>query len=105
MTSLHPITPQTSDRRASQTETRGHLASAISNGVVRTFADFIGRGPTRARTVIHGTLITVLLQDTLTKAERRLIERGQERAVLDTRRTFQDTMRDELVGMVEQLTG
>jgi uncharacterized protein YbcI len=97
--------PSTQPRGAIDSESRGRLASAISNTVVRVFADYVGRGPTRARTVIHGTIITVVLQDTLTKAEHRLIERGQTDTVIDTRRAFQQTMRDELIGAIEDLCG
>jgi len=84
---------------------RGVVASEISNAVVRLFAEYLGRGPTKARTVIAGDLISVVLEDTLTKAERKLIERGQEEVVIATRRIVQRTMRDDLVGAVEELSG
>jgi uncharacterized protein YbcI len=82
---------------------RGRLTSSISNAVVRIYADYVGRGPTKAKTSISGTLVTVVLQDALTKAEHRLIERGEEDAVLSNRRVFQSTMREDLVEMVEDL--
>jgi len=83
----------------------GQLASAISNAVVSLFADYLGRGPTRARTAFGRDLVTVVLEETLTKAERRLVAEGEVETVLDTRRTFQRTMRDDLVAAVERLTG
>ncbi len=87
---------------------RGHggpLASAISNKVVRVMSERTGRGPTRARTYIHDDLISVVVQDTLTKAERSLVGDGNDEIVLSMRKAFQDAMRLELVAGVEELTG
>ncbi len=83
----------------------GKMAKAISASVVRLFSQYVGRGPTRARTVLSGNLVTVVLEDTLTKAERTLVELGREDTVVTTRRTFQQMMREELVRSVEELTG
>ncbi len=83
----------------------GPLASAISNKVVRVISEYTGRGPTRARAYIHDDLITVVVQDTLTKGERRLVEAGKSDIVLAMRKEFQDTMRPDLIAGVEELTG
>jgi uncharacterized protein YbcI len=83
----------------------GQLASAISNRVVRVLSDYTGRGPTRARTFLHDDLITVLVQDTLTKGERSLVEDGKSELVMTVRKEFQDTMERELVAGVQELTG
>jgi uncharacterized protein YbcI len=37
--------------------TPGALAAAISNHVVRLFAEYTGRGPTRARTIIRNQIV------------------------------------------------
>ena len=89
----------TSDRPGAQS-----LLAAISNAVVRIMADYTGRGPTKARTSIRDDVVLVLMQDTLTKAERTLLSSGQGEFVLETRSRFQKTMRDDLVGAVELLT-
>jgi uncharacterized protein YbcI len=86
-------------------ERLGELLAAISNTVVKVHADHIGRGPTKARTYINNGVITCLLEDTLTRAERTLLTTGGKQRVLDMRRSLRDTMREELVGAVEQLTG
>jgi uncharacterized protein YbcI len=83
----------------------GATASSISNMVVHLLAEYTGRGPTRARTYIHPDLVVVVLQDTLTKAERTLVRSGHSPIVLDTRKKFQLAMRDELVTGVQSLTG
>jgi uncharacterized protein YbcI len=85
--------------------TLGSLNAAISNLVVRLFAEYTGRGPTKARTTIRDNVVACLTQDTLTKAERRLIQEGEEELVVTIRRKFQRTMRDDLVAGVETLTG
>jgi uncharacterized protein YbcI len=84
---------------------RGRMASAVSNAIVRLFAEYLGRGPTKARAIVTGTAIMVILEETLTKAERKLIESGMGSSVRETRRLLQDTMRDEMVAAVEDLTG
>ncbi len=84
--------------------TGGNLSAAISNAVVRITADYTGRGPTKAQTSIRENLIVVLMQDTLTKAERTLLAFGQGDFVLETRKRFQTTMRDDMVAAVELLT-
>ena len=83
----------------------GRLHSAISNAAVRIHRDYLGRGPDRARTTIAENLIVILMQDTLTKAERTLVAADKGEEVLRVRRTLQQTMRAELVAAVEQLTG
>jgi uncharacterized protein YbcI len=83
----------------------GPLASAISNKVVRVMSEYTGRGPTRARTYMYDDLITVVVQDTLTKGERSLVGDGKAEVVLGMRKEFQDTMRRDLVAGVEELTG
>jgi uncharacterized protein YbcI len=73
--------------------------------VVSIYAECLGRGPTRARTVIGPNLVTVVLQDTLTKGEQRLVAAGAGDSVTDVRRVFQQTMKDDLVDAVERITG
>jgi uncharacterized protein YbcI len=83
----------------------GSLSAAISNAVVGLLHDYTGRGPTHARTTIGSDTIVVTLRDSLTKAERTLAEHGQALEVLAMRRAFQNTMREDLIGAVERLTG
>jgi uncharacterized protein YbcI len=83
----------------------GTKAAAISNHVVRTMSDYTGRGPTKARTYINDDLVTVLLQDTLTRGERSLVGDGVDGLVLSMRKAFQCTMREDLVQGVEAILG
>jgi uncharacterized protein YbcI len=82
----------------------GQLNAAISNSVVRAFAEYIGRGPTKARTSIRDDVVFCMLENNLTKAECSLVAGGREQIVLETRRAHQSTMRAQLVSEVERLT-
>jgi uncharacterized protein YbcI len=93
---------------SNETQDRGRafsLTAAVSRHVVRLFSEYTGRGPTKARSVIKDNLIVCVTHDTLTKGERRLIEEGEAETVVSIRRKFQTTMRDDLVGGIELLTG
>ena len=81
------------------------MHAAISDAVVRITADYTGRGPTRARTTINDEWVFVTLSDILTKGERKLATTGRAQFVRDTRKAFQDAMRDEFVAEIEALTG
>jgi len=97
VTQLHPAQ---SVRPASQS-----LTSAISNAVVRLYAEHIGRGPTKARTIMSRNLVTVVLEDTFTKGERALLQAGERDAVLITRSAYQHALRKHLTEAIEELTG
>jgi uncharacterized protein YbcI len=83
----------------------GSLAASITTYVVGTLRDYTGRGPTKARAYINDNLISVVLQDTMTKGERSLARDGKAALVLSTRHAYQETMRGDLVGGIEELTG
>jgi uncharacterized protein YbcI len=81
------------------------LTARISNHVVRQMSSYTGRGPTKAWTSIDGDLISVVLRDTLTKGEQSLVSDSRSELVLTMRKAYQDTMRDDLVTGVEEITG
>jgi uncharacterized protein YbcI len=85
--------------------TTGPHGLAISNLVVRLLTEYTGRGPTKARTHFNDNLITVVVQDLLTKGERSLIRDGKADLVLETRRAYQLTMRNDLTAGIEEITG
>lgn len=86
-------------------DSKGHLNASISNAIVRLHREYLGRGPTKARTTIHDDTVVVLMSDTLTKAEHSLVADGKEDEVLSTRHSFQRTMRNDMVAAVEEITG
>ena len=80
-------------------------AARISNLVAQLMHTYIGRGPTKTWTTIDNNLVSVVLHDTLTRAEQSLIADGREQFVRDMRKSFQQTMRKDLVDSVESVTG
>jgi uncharacterized protein YbcI len=80
---------------------RGSTSNAISNASVRIVREYTGRGPTKARTVIARDLVVILFEDTMTRAERALVAAGKADLVLQMRKEFQNTMREDLVAAVE----
>ena len=85
--------------------TSGPHGLAISNLVVRLLSEYTGRGATQARTHFNDNLVTVVVQDLMTKGERSLIRDGRSDLVLETRRAYQHTMGGELSAGVEDITG
>ncbi len=58
--------------------------------------DYTGRGPAKARTTINGDFVAVVMQDTMLRAERNLVDAGKRDTVLSIRRSFQEAMGDGL---------
>lgn len=98
-------TPRHDHAAVQEGAARGQLSADISSAVVHLFLKHTGRGPTKARTTLDADLVVVLLQDNMTKGEKSLVHAGKGAEVLQIRRTFQETMRAELVEAVERLTG
>ena len=83
----------------------GSKAAAISNMVVRLTSQYTGRGPTKARTYINDDLVTVVLQDSLTRGERTLVDNDQRELVLSARRAFQNAMEADFVAGIHEILG
>lgn len=81
------------------------IASAISNAVVRIVHEHTGRGPTKSRTIIGADMISVVLRDCLTRSELQLLDAGKGDLVLDVRQAYYDSMRGELIDVIERTTG
>ena len=78
---------------------------AISNAVVGLLREYTGRGPTKARTTIRDNVVLVMLEQTLTKGEQVLVDKGRSEQVLALRREYQEAMREEGSARVAELTG
>lgn len=81
------------------------LPVAISNAIVGLMREYTGRGPTKARTTLRDNLIVVLLEQTLTKGEQVLVEKGRGENVLALRREWHEAMREEASAKVAEITG
>jgi uncharacterized protein YbcI len=93
------------DTEAEQPVSGSSNAAAISNMVVRLMSEYTGRGPTKARAHLSTDLITVVLHDTLTKGERSLARGDRADLVLTMRFAFQQTMREDLIAGIQDITG
>jgi uncharacterized protein YbcI len=90
----------------SHSELDGQVLAAISNAMVRLYKEQFGRGPTRARSEWAGSdQLVVILEETLTPVERRLVAMGEHQRVRDHRLFFQHASRTEFTTAVEGLTG
>jgi uncharacterized protein YbcI len=87
-------------------EARTNVLMEVSNAMVRLYKESFGRGPTAARASWCGeNLLTVLLEDTLTPAERNLAAMGEHQRLRETRMFFQYATVREFCEPVEQITG
>lgn len=77
----------------------------ISNALTRLHKQFIGRGPTNARTTIDGDLVVCVLEGGYTRAEQTLGEHDRAELVAAARLGLQDAMRQAMIAAVEQTVG
>ena len=71
-------------------EARTSILMEVSNAMVRLYKEQFGRGPTRTRTFWAGPdALVCFLEDTLTPAERNLVNLGQHQRLRDMRTFFQ----------------
>ncbi len=83
----------------------GSIYLTISNAIVGLMREYTGRGPTKARTTIRDNLVVVLLEQTLTKGEKVLVQKGRQENVLTLRREYQEAMREEASAKIAEITG
>jgi uncharacterized protein YbcI len=82
------------------------VLAAISAEMVRLYKEQFGRGPTKARANWSGRdMIVVVLDDTLTPAERNLLTLGEDARLRETRMLFQYSWVHEFCDPIERLTG
>jgi uncharacterized protein YbcI len=94
------------DHIKDRSDGRFGVLAAISTEMVRLYKDQFGRGPNRVRTYWCGDdIVTTVLEDTLTPAERNLAKMGEHQRLRDTRMFFQYATVREFCEPVERLTG
>jgi uncharacterized protein YbcI len=87
-------------------DAHGEELAEITNGIVRLFSEYYGRGPTRAKSyLLDDRYVVTVLRDTLTTVERTLAEAGEAGQVRSVRLTFQEAMAEEFKAVVERATG
>jgi uncharacterized protein YbcI len=84
---------------------RGELLE-LSNAMVGFYKDAFGRGPTHARADFAGAdTVVVLLEHSLTVAERNLLAMGERSRLRDSRIFFQYAVEKELRAIAERALG
>ena len=89
----------------SQTAVRGGVTSAISDAMASLLSRHTGRGATSSRTTFTRDLIVCVMGDSLTKGEKSLVQYGRPEAVLSIRSVYQESMEQEAISIVEELSG
>lgn len=84
---------------------RGALVSQLSREIVQLHARLYGRGPTKARSYLQNDYAICILEEIFTTAERTLIGAGSTDHVRETRKKFQEAVKEEFIGVVERVTG
>jgi uncharacterized protein YbcI len=84
----------------------GEQLAAVTNGIVKLFRDYYGRGPTKAKSyLLDDRIVVCVLEDTMTTVERTLAESGHGHKVREVRLTFQEAMADAFKGTVSECMG
>jgi uncharacterized protein YbcI len=85
---------------------RGVELQELTNAMVRLYKELFGRGPTKARTDYAGPdTVVATVQNSLTAAERNMVDLGEDQRVREIRMFFQHASESEFTGAVEQITG
>jgi uncharacterized protein YbcI len=82
----------------------GALNAALANELGKLIADFTGRGAQRSRAFVDQDIVILLLEDTATSAEKRLVAAGKADLVRTGRDALQRAMGPDLIAAVERLT-
>jgi uncharacterized protein YbcI len=92
--------------RIGHADRQGLELQEITNAMVRLYKQLFGRGPTKARTNYAGpdTLVATI-ENSLTAAERRMIEMDEHQRVREIRMFFQHAGESDFTGTVEEITG
>jgi uncharacterized protein YbcI len=93
------------DPQADEPELVTSPAVAISNAISRLHKQYVGRGPTNARTTIDQSLVVCLIEGGYTQAEQTLEANDNSDVVAAGRLGLQDAMRADMIAAVERVLG
>ena len=94
------------DFRFVETDHEGHFEhrAAISREIVVLLKDLTGRGPTKAKTYVHGDCVILLLREGHTRSEATMFAAGGARGVAQGRVDMSETIRGPLIEVIERHT-
>jgi uncharacterized protein YbcI len=85
---------------------KAQVLHELCNEMVRIYKDIFGRGPTRVLADWAGRdALLCTLEDSLTPAERKMVEVGEHERLRETRMFFQHVCEDDFRASVERITG
>jgi uncharacterized protein YbcI len=88
-----------------ETAVDGDVTAAISDAMASLLSRYTGRGATSSRTTFSRDLIVCVMGDALTKGEKSLVQFGRPEPVLSIRAAYQESMAQEAISIVEELSG
>ena len=84
----------------------GEQLAAVTNGIVKLFRDYYGRGPTKAKSyMLDDRILVCVLEETMTRVEKTLVDNGNGDKVREVRLTFQEAMAHEFKQTVRDTLG
>jgi uncharacterized protein YbcI len=84
----------------------GEQLAAVTNGIVKLFHDYYGRGPTKAKSyILDDRILVCVLEDTMTRVEKTLADNGHGAKVREVRLVFQEAMAHEFKQCVRDSLG
>src|SRR5215211_1257793 len=92
--------------RIGHEDRQGLELQELTNVMVRLYKELFGRGPTKARTdYANPNTLLVTIENSLTPAERNMLELDEHQRVREIRMFFQHASDREFTDTVEQITG
>jgi uncharacterized protein YbcI len=83
----------------------GAVVAVASRQIVGIYAEYYGRGPTKAKTIWRDDIVVCILEDVFTRAEQLLVDGGRFDQVRLNRQAFQDQIEPLFREVVEKVTG
>jgi len=85
---------------------QGEQLAAVTNGIVKLFREYYGRGPNKAKSyLLDERIVVCVLEDTMTTVEQTLVKNGDNDIIRQVRLKFQEAMAVEFKTAVEKAMG
>jgi uncharacterized protein YbcI len=85
---------------------QGDQLASVTNGIVKLFREYYGRGPNKAKSyLLDDRIVVCVLEDTMTTVEQTLVKNGDNDMVRQVRLRFQEAMALEFKTVVENAMG
>jgi uncharacterized protein YbcI len=84
----------------------GEQLAGVTNGIVKLFREYYGRGPTKAKSyILDDRILVCVLEETMTRVEKTLADNGHGEKVREVRLVFQEAMAHEFKQCVRDNMG